>query len=367
MAAERPLAPRLMAAMAQQDCGQCGYNCADYANALFLKKEERLNLCAPGGKETLRALKKLAEELDAARAESAAPAAPAAVADAAACPGWRARPLAREPGRGDLPVAAPAQRAGVREGDLARRDRPVGLRARLRRRRQPRRLSAERAGARRRGDRPARREAGADDRRAHPARSPPPREVPRGGAGRPVPAPLLPHRRRGAPQSAGARRGRGSGRRRGEPRRARRPAQVRRRPAATRRPFWKRSSPLQPRLYSISSSPKADPGRVSLTVDAVRYLVNKRRRGSASPRPSSPSASRRARRCASTSRRRTASRLPQDPGDCRSSWSVPAPASRRSAPSCASARPRRRRAATGCSSATSARTATSSTRTSSAR
>ena len=62
MARERPLAPRLMAAMAQQDCGQCGYNCADYANALFLKTEERLNLCQPGGKDTLRALKKLAEE-----------------------------------------------------------------------------------------------------------------------------------------------------------------------------------------------------------------------------------------------------------------------------------------------------------------
>src|SRR5215217_6713901 len=60
----KPLAPRLMAAMAQQDCGQCGYNCADYANAIFLKKEERLNLCAPGGKETLRALKKLADEFD---------------------------------------------------------------------------------------------------------------------------------------------------------------------------------------------------------------------------------------------------------------------------------------------------------------
>jgi len=83
MAESRPLAPRLMAAMAQQDCGQCGYNCADYANALFLKKEERLNLCAPGGKETLRALKKLTEELEAAPAE-AKPAAPAVVADAPA-------------------------------------------------------------------------------------------------------------------------------------------------------------------------------------------------------------------------------------------------------------------------------------------
>jgi sulfite reductase (NADPH) flavoprotein alpha-component len=54
---------RLMAAMAQQDCGQCGYNCADYSGALFQGKEERLNLCVPGGKETARMLKSLAEEL----------------------------------------------------------------------------------------------------------------------------------------------------------------------------------------------------------------------------------------------------------------------------------------------------------------
>ncbi|KQT07406.1 sulfite reductase [Methylobacterium sp. Leaf399] len=62
MARERPEPQKLMAAMAQQDCGQCGYNCADYANAIFLKKEERLNLCQPGGKDTLRMLKKLEEE-----------------------------------------------------------------------------------------------------------------------------------------------------------------------------------------------------------------------------------------------------------------------------------------------------------------
>ena len=64
MARDRPIAPRLMAAMAQQDCGQCGYNCADYANAIFLKSEARLNLCAPGGKVTARLLKGLAVELD---------------------------------------------------------------------------------------------------------------------------------------------------------------------------------------------------------------------------------------------------------------------------------------------------------------
>ncbi|HEX2134776.1 MAG TPA: sulfite reductase subunit alpha [Microvirga sp.] len=87
LAGGKPLAPRLMAAMAQQDCGQCGYNCADYANAIFLKKEERLNLCAPGGKETARLVKKLAEELDAAPAPAAAPLEPpAAPATHAAAP-----------------------------------------------------------------------------------------------------------------------------------------------------------------------------------------------------------------------------------------------------------------------------------------
>jgi sulfite reductase (NADPH) flavoprotein alpha-component len=66
LAEGRPLRRRLMAAMAQQDCGQCGYNCHDYSEAVFLMKEERLTLCVPGGKETARTLKKLHEEIAAA-------------------------------------------------------------------------------------------------------------------------------------------------------------------------------------------------------------------------------------------------------------------------------------------------------------
>src|SRR6185369_11916410 len=60
----RPLRRRMMAAMAQQDCGQCGYNCHDYSELLFSRKETRLNLCVPGGKDTARTLKKLYEEMD---------------------------------------------------------------------------------------------------------------------------------------------------------------------------------------------------------------------------------------------------------------------------------------------------------------
>jgi sulfite reductase (NADPH) flavoprotein alpha-component len=59
--------------MAQQDCGQCGYNCKDYADALFAKSEKRLNLCVPGGKDTSRTLKQLYKDLDGAPAAEAAP------------------------------------------------------------------------------------------------------------------------------------------------------------------------------------------------------------------------------------------------------------------------------------------------------
>jgi sulfite reductase (NADPH) flavoprotein alpha-component len=76
LAESRPLRQRLMAAMAQQDCGQCGYNCRDYSDAIFRKQEGRLNLCVPGGKETTRTLKALYVELD----KSPTPTAPLAVA-----------------------------------------------------------------------------------------------------------------------------------------------------------------------------------------------------------------------------------------------------------------------------------------------
>jgi sulfite reductase (NADPH) flavoprotein alpha-component len=62
LAQGRSLHMRLMAAMAQQDCGQCGSSCEEYSRQIFAKEESRLNLCVPGGKDTSRTLKKLLEE-----------------------------------------------------------------------------------------------------------------------------------------------------------------------------------------------------------------------------------------------------------------------------------------------------------------
>ncbi len=82
LAEGRALPRRLMAAMAQQDCGQCGYNCNDYANSLFAKSEKRLNLCVPGGKDTARMVKQLYQELERAPAAPAEPAPAAIIAPA---------------------------------------------------------------------------------------------------------------------------------------------------------------------------------------------------------------------------------------------------------------------------------------------
>jgi sulfite reductase (NADPH) flavoprotein alpha-component len=82
LAEGRPLRRRMMAAMAQQDCGQCGYNCNDYSDAIASKAEPRLNLCVPGGKETARMLKALNEELEKAPPSSGATIAPVVAAQA---------------------------------------------------------------------------------------------------------------------------------------------------------------------------------------------------------------------------------------------------------------------------------------------
>ena len=278
MAEGRPLAPRLMAAMAQQDCGQCGYNCADYANALFLKKEERLNLCAPGGKDTLRMLRKLAEELDSAKAEArpAVVTSPAAAAPAIVAPEARGRSrehpveatfVARRrlnaatseketwhididlngsgldyrvgDSLGVFPTNAPSLVDAVIAQLGARPERMIGERTfrdrllgevslgaapdalfQL--------LSFVTGGEQRRK---AQALAAGDD--------------PDGDAAQLDVLAAL-HKFAGARPDAEA--------------------------------FLETLEPLQPRLYSISSSPKTVPGWVSLTVDAVRYAVNKRLR-----------------------------------------------------------------------------------------
>jgi sulfite reductase (NADPH) flavoprotein alpha-component len=98
LAEGRPLRRRMMAAMAQQDCGQCGYDCHNYSEAIASKAEARLNLCVPGGKETARMLKALHEELE--KAPAAAPGKAAASAEAT-------QTLAAEPGRSrDTPAPA---------------------------------------------------------------------------------------------------------------------------------------------------------------------------------------------------------------------------------------------------------------------
>jgi sulfite reductase (NADPH) flavoprotein alpha-component len=49
----------LMAAMAQLDCGQCGYLCQTYAEAIARGEERSVTRCVPGGKATSRKLKEL--------------------------------------------------------------------------------------------------------------------------------------------------------------------------------------------------------------------------------------------------------------------------------------------------------------------
>jgi sulfite reductase (NADPH) flavoprotein alpha-component len=62
LAQDRPLARRLMAAMGQLDCGQCGYLCQSYAEAIARGEDKDLGKCVPGGKPTQRSIKQLLAE-----------------------------------------------------------------------------------------------------------------------------------------------------------------------------------------------------------------------------------------------------------------------------------------------------------------
>lgn len=56
-----PFLYHVMAAMAQQDCGQCGYDCKGYAQALVEGREPEMGLCVPGGPTTRKKVKALFE------------------------------------------------------------------------------------------------------------------------------------------------------------------------------------------------------------------------------------------------------------------------------------------------------------------
>jgi sulfite reductase (NADPH) flavoprotein alpha-component len=90
----KALPRRLFAAMAQQDCGQCGYLCETYSAAIASGQETKLNLCVPGGKETSRMLKRLLEET------------PAAASEVPAEPKLLEPKPAPQPGTRDAPVEA---------------------------------------------------------------------------------------------------------------------------------------------------------------------------------------------------------------------------------------------------------------------
>ena len=274
LAEGKPLRWRLMAAMAQQDCGQCGYDCRNYSGAIFSGKEERLNLCVPGGKETARMLKTLFEEVG-----NAPAAAPPASSPATAPP---------------LPQAVPGQS----------RDNPVVAtflsRTRLNKpgsEKETWHLEFDLAGT-------GLGYSVGDSFGLFPANDPAlvdvvikalgaPADFPIGGRTlqevlldgvslSPAPDMLFQlfsyitggeRRRKARALSTGEDPD-------GDAQSLDVLAAIEKFPGIRPDPeaFVEALDPLQPRLYSISCSPKENPGRVALTVDAVRYVIGERTR-----------------------------------------------------------------------------------------
>ncbi len=72
LAAGRAHPERLMAAMAQLDCGTCGYVCKTYAEALANGSEKNATLCSPGGTETVKMIRSLIKSQSASVTNAAA-------------------------------------------------------------------------------------------------------------------------------------------------------------------------------------------------------------------------------------------------------------------------------------------------------
>jgi sulfite reductase (NADPH) flavoprotein alpha-component len=104
LAKDREPQRQLMAAMAQLDCGQCGYLCQTYAEAVWSGTEADIGRCVPGGKETQRKLRELMAALEPQR-DSTAVAAP--TVKSASALGTRERPALAT-----LVDAYPLNRAG---------------------------------------------------------------------------------------------------------------------------------------------------------------------------------------------------------------------------------------------------------------
>jgi sulfite reductase (NADPH) flavoprotein alpha-component len=272
LAEGKPLRRKMMAAMAQQDCGQCGYNCEDYSNLIVTKKEERLNLCVPGGKETARMLKSLYEELG--KAPQAKPAASAVAAPSAPI---SPVPTRDNPATGKFLSRTRLNRAGSEKVtwhidiDLAGSglDYTVGDSFGIVPANDPALVEAVITAL----DAPADFPIGGRTLRA---------VLTDGVSLAPAPDMLF---QLYSYLTGGARRQKAKALAAGED-----PdgdaatldvlAAIEKFPGIRPDPeaFIEALDPLQPRLYSISSSPKTNPGRVSLTVDTVRYKIARRDR-----------------------------------------------------------------------------------------
>jgi sulfite reductase (NADPH) flavoprotein alpha-component len=275
LAEGRPLRRRMMAAMAQQDCGQCGYNCEDYANAITEQAEPRLNLCVPGGKATARMLKVLVEDMGGGviDPEAVAAKAPPAAKDRDTRPGRsRERPVtARLADRYRLNAEGSEKTTNHIEIDLSESELDyvpgdsLGVFARNEEALVDRVIEAIGAPA----DFPIAnrtlREALIEDTSLSPAPD--------------ALFQLLSY------LTGGERKKKALALSKGED-----PdgdtatldvlAALEKFPGVRPDPeaFIEVLDPLQPRLYSISSSLKANPGRVSLTVDTIRYQIGERNR-----------------------------------------------------------------------------------------